>query len=197
MINVKVSRRSWVCRVMARGELSGSKVAIVIMLMLLAVPVRAEDGLVSCPKVSPSNNIYSSHAVYRDSVVALEMGDAQFPVFLALYRKTDGLCVKKVVDRYPVEGSSPNVQSLFFEMIKGKENLLLIVRWEVNHRGIGTYGDFYKIYAYENDGAGWLKTNKEVGDMKSLRGIDGYQDGQSSNFDLKDAAAVRKYLRDR
>jgi len=89
----------------------------------------------------------------------------------------------------------PNVDSLFFMDLKGKSNIFTIVHWDVNSRGIGTYGKYYQVYAYTKDGSGRLIENKRVVDNSAMTGMDGYQEGEESIFLYKTAGAVKSFFK--
>lgn len=89
----------------------------------------------------------------------------------------------------------PNLDSLFFLNLKGKPNIFTIVHWDVNSRGIGTYGKYYQIYAYVADEQGRLVENRSVVDNGEMTGMDGYQEGVESSFPYKTAGAVKSFFK--
>lgn len=78
--------------------------------------------------------------------------------------------------------------------IKGKPNIFTIVHWDVNSRGIGTYGKYYRIYAYTMDEKGRLIENRSMVDDSAMTGMDGFQEGRESSFPYKTAGAVKSLL---
>lgn len=103
------------------------------------------------------------------------------------------------LETFPHEGGRPIIESVFTENTdedKDKE-LIVLVRWEINHAGIGTDGNYYKAYVFDNsvinDDSKFNrldKTEKIIGE-----GIDGTREGKRVTFKHKTAEAIRKFLR--
>jgi hypothetical protein len=156
----------------------------------------AGDTTVACPVLSPNNGVFSADQIYRDSLVAIENGSEDYPVIVSLFLPSDGYCKKYVVAKYSHEGADPVVDSLFFEKIDDQVNLLTIVHWNVNHRGIGTFGNLYQVYAYKKGGqTGAFVENSEVTNNSVMTGIDGYDNGRPITFKYKTAGDIRKFLK--
>lgn len=99
-----------------------------------------------------------------------------------------------MLDRYSIEGSAPEVAAVFPYSVEGKLNLFVIVAWQVQNRGVGTYGTLYQVYAYGDDGAGGLTSNPIVASAAQMTGIEGVADGEPSHFDGKTADEVKKLI---
>jgi hypothetical protein len=99
------------------------------------------------------------------------------------------------VAKYSREGGDPNVDSIFFMGINGRINVFTIVHWDVNSRGIGTFGKYYQVYAYAPDPGGGLVENKMVVDNSEMSGMSGYQEGRQVSFSYVNADAVRSFFR--
>lgn len=139
---------------------------------------------------------------YRTTVVDggelsfIKTGDIEFPISLVMdVIKNDGIRDRVLVDKYDVAGTGPKVESLFFYPVNGVENVLVLISWELSSRGIGTYGTLYQVYAYEKSATNVLLVNKPISFDKNLSGIDGYQEGEEQSFVYKDAASIKKYLK--
>lgn len=171
----------------------------VACLLLASIWVSAHADVergVSCRTPSPKDEGFSAEKIYANSVIAVEKGDEAYPINLVLYRPDGSRCRRIVVAKYPREGSDPVVDSLFFFKINGQMNLLSIVHWDVNSRGLGTYGRFYQVYAYKNDDKlDMLFENNVIESNSMLRGMDGYEDGKSIVFAYKTADSVKRFLR--
>lgn len=148
-----------------------------------------------CPAVSPSTGVYSAGRIYKNSVVSVERNDADQTISLSIYRPNASGCEKTTFANYSIEGGAPNVDSLFFMDLEGKTNIFTIVHWDVNSRGIGTYGKYYQVYAYVTDDQGKLIENKSVVDNSAMTGMDGYQEGEESSFPYKTAGTVRSFFK--
>ncbi|MNZ94391.1 hypothetical protein D3C78_1134970 [compost metagenome] len=98
-----------------------------------------------------------------------------------------------IIDKYDVAGSPPHVESLFFYKIKENINAISIISWEINSRGIGTYGKLYQIFSYKNKD-GELTSNNTINLDSRMSGLDGHQDGEKSEFKLKTANDVKKFI---
>ncbi len=180
---------------MAReGTLTLCKYLLVMVVLLVSL---VSSGCVSartpCPQVDPSQKVYAA-SVYGDAVVAFEnSSDPNNPIDLVLYRGV-GSCSRTVVDKYSVEGSAPAVTAVFPYTVKGQPNLFIIVAWEINSRGVGTYGKLYQVYAYGKDGKGGLASSKLIADSDEMTGMEGTADGESSHFQGKNAIEVKRLL---
>ncbi|WP_162878262.1 hypothetical protein [Trinickia diaoshuihuensis] len=149
----------------------------------------------ACPIASPSTGVFSAGKIYQDAIISIERDDADQTISLSIYRPSSNGCVKNTFAKYSIEGGAPNVDSLFFMDLKGKPNIFTIVHWDVNSRGIGTYGKYYQVYAYTKDDQGRLIENKSVVDNSAMTGMDEYQEGQESTFLYKTAGAVRSFFK--
>ena len=166
-------------------------------LLLSSAPVAyasAADS-VACPTVSPSTGLFSAGRMYQGSVVSIERNDPDQAISLSIYRPDSSGCEKTTFAKYSIEGGAPNVDSLFFMSLKGKPNIFAIVHWDINSRGIGTYGKYYQIYAYTMDKKGRLIENRSVVDDVAMTGMDGYQEGKESAFPYKTAGAVKSFFK--
>ncbi len=164
--------------------------------MSLATSAHAgAGGVIACPALSPKNDVFSADQIYKDSWIAVENGSDDYPIFVSLFLSKDGGCKKYVVAKYSHEGADPIVDSLFFEKIDDQVNLITIVHWSVNHRGIGTFGNLYQVYAYKKSGqVGVLVENNKIVNNGMMTGIDGYDNGSPITFKYKTASAVREFL---
>ena len=133
--------------------------------------------------------------VQGGEVSVLSTDDREYPVSLVL-DITDGTGKKtrKLVDKYDVAGSPPKIDTVFFYPVRGVRNVIVLVSWELTSRGLGTYGDYYQVYAYEPGGGGLVPNNKIRFD-KHMTGIEGYQEGSPQSFLYKNAAAIKSYLK--
>jgi hypothetical protein len=152
------------------------------------------EEVVGCPVIAPSMSVFSSARIYSDSTVTIEKNSRKHKLYLSLYRRDGENCKKTIFATYSREGGDPIVDSLFFFKLKGSVNLFVIVHWDVNSRGIGTFGRIYQVYAYGKDSIGGLKENEFVINDDSMTGMDGYQDGVQVVFLYKNATAVKYFF---
>lgn len=155
------------------------------------------EHVVDCPVVNLQNNVFDASVLVENSIISIESGNAKYPLVLDLYRPTKDGCKKTEFARYPIEGGSPTVESLFFMLLRGRINAFFIVAWSVNNRGDGTYGKLYQVYAYSFDENGILVENKRVSEDDSMTGVEGYVEGRKSRFPYKAASDVRRYWRNK
>lgn len=148
-----------------------------------------------CPAASSTTGVFTAGKIYQDSVISIEKSDADQTISLSIYRSNSSGCEKSTFAKYSIEGGAPSVDSLFFMSIKGKVNIVTIVHWDVSSRGIGTFGRYYQIYAYAKDENGRLIENKSIADNSTMRGMDGYQEGEESTFSYKTAGAVKSFFK--
>lgn len=165
-----------------------------LIFALLLVVLMATSGCASanttCPQADASRKIFKT-SVYAGAVVAFEKSpDPDNPLDLVLYKGTDS-CTRNVVDKYSVEGSEPVIESVFSYVLKGQPSLFLIVSWNINSRGVGTYGKLYQIYAYEKDGNGGLASSQLISERDEMTGMEGTADNEPSHFDGKTATEAK------
>ncbi|WP_286790745.1 MULTISPECIES: hypothetical protein [unclassified Pseudomonas] len=134
-------------------------------------------------KIYENSRIYFSKPKNKDNktFLILEKGQA---------KKSP---LEVIIDTYETEGSPPKIESAFFYPIKKTVNLIVILSWSVNSRGIGTYGNLYETRFYKDEG-GCLKRNLDFQALKETTGFDGYQEGEEVSFNLKTASAVKKFI---
>jgi len=169
---------------------------VCLWLFLGAAPMAASASVstTACPKADAAHQVYAS-GVYADGVVAFEpSSDADYPVDVVLYRATNGACSKSRIDRYSFEGAPPKVEAAFPYPLRGQPRLFVIVSWAVNHRGEGTYGTLYQVYAYGQDGKGGLVPDKTIANSDAMTGVEGQADGEPTHFSGKTPAEVRKLV---
>ncbi|WP_233834735.1 hypothetical protein [Paraburkholderia sp. ZP32-5] len=194
--HIKRFLSSWVfCRSKIRlifGCLFGNA----LLLSATLVSASAEERPV-CPIAAPAASILSSEKIYKKSTIEIKKDNGEYPIILSLYRLTGSECKKTTFARYSKDGGNPNVDSIFFMRFDRVPNVFVIVHWEVNSRGVGTYGNYYQVYAYVLDGRGGLKENKVLINNSAMSGMDGYQEGRQVSFQLKSANALRKFLKNK
>lgn len=123
----------------------------------------ASEMWVKCPAARADRNIFKASRVSKDSIVAIEKREGNYPVALVIYsRSNNGLCDRSEFARYSIEGSPPTIESLFFYKLNGEINIFTIVSWAINNRGDGTYGTLYQIYAYRKGDDGYFRENKKI-----------------------------------
>ncbi|WP_321786552.1 hypothetical protein [Paraburkholderia sp. J94] len=166
-----------------------------VLLSSASLAYASASDATACPAASPSAGVYSADKIYKNSVVSIEKNDADQTINLSIYRSNSDGCEKTIFAKYTIEGGAPNVDSLFFLNLEGRQNIFTIVHWDVNSRGVGTYGKYYQVYAYVADGQGRLIENKSVVDNGVMTGMDGYQEGQETTFPYKTAGAVRAFFK--
>lgn len=102
------------------------------------------------------------------------------------------------VGRIGAEGGSPYIESVFMDNADDdpQKELFIIARWETRHRGLGTEGNYYKTYIYDDS------INREIGFNRVTAmeevigsGLDGQQAGETVSYNYKNASSIRKLLR--
>lgn len=186
--------RSWGCR-NSRIKRFFASLACYALVSSGSLAYAHASELVACPAVSPTSGIYSASKIYRGSIISVEKNETDQTISLSIYRPSSSGCEKTTFAKYSIEGGVPNLDSLFFLNLKGKPNIFTIVHWDVNSRGIGTYGKYYQIYAYVADEQGRLVENRSVVDNGEMTGMDGYQEGVESSFPYKTAGAVKSFFK--
>lgn len=162
------------------------------ILALMSAPSLA-SAHAACPRVDAAQRIFAS-AVHADGIVAFEKStNPDQPLDLVLYRGSDS-CSRTVIDSYSVEGGDPVIESVFPHTLEGQPGLFVIVSWEINSRGIGTWGKLYQIHAYTDDGHGSLAPARKLLKMNEMTGIEGTADHEESRFQGKNETEVKALI---
>ncbi|MBF8798108.1 hypothetical protein [Pseudomonas aeruginosa] len=132
-----------------------------------------------------STQIYNNSRVYFS-----KSQDKNHPIYLVMEKNKEPA---RVVDRYEVSGSDPTIETVFFYRIENAINIIALVSWEINSRGIGTYGKLYQVYAYK-DKNGELVRNQKIIKNNAMSGLEGYQDFHDASFKLKTAEEIKKFI---
>src|SRR5207253_7492475 len=90
------------------------KYLVIFQVVLFVSIANAKDTITPCPVVSPAQGVFPASQIHKGAIVAVEAGDDKYPISLVLYNSADGVCQRKVVAKYSIEGSVPQVDSLFF-----------------------------------------------------------------------------------
>ncbi|WP_124917990.1 hypothetical protein [Burkholderia cepacia] len=165
------------------------------MLFVFARGGYGAEYVANCPVESVENNVFDASPLVKNSRISIESGAAEYPLILDFYRPTKGGCKKEEFAQYSVEGGAPTVESVFFINFNKRPNVVLIVSWNINNRGEGTYGRLYHVYAYHFDESGELVENKRISEDGAMTGIEGYIEGRESRFRYRTALDVKKYWR--
>ncbi|QXG41259.1 hypothetical protein [Pseudomonas viridiflava] len=140
---------------------------------------------------------YKTDIIEGGELSVINTSDTEFPLSLVLNVTRDGVRSSRIfVDHYDVAGTSPKIESLFFYPVKRKKNIFVLVSWQLTSKGAGTYGTLYQVYAYEKEKNGILARNNVVTLDDHLSGIEGYQDGDEQHFCCKNAASIKRYVKD-
>lgn len=140
---------------------------------------------------------FKTDVIEGGELSVIKTNNVGFPVSLVLNITKGSVRSDRIfVDKYDVAGSDPKIESLFFYPVKEKKNVFVLVSWELTSRGIGTYGKLYQVYAYEKDLNNKLIRNKIIDFDNHLSGIEGYQDGEEQHFSYKDAASIKRYVKE-
>jgi len=134
-------------------------------------------------------NLYNHGELYFEKTSNFE-----YPVNFVLKYRCDKGVKKYIIDRYSHNGGIPEISSLFFHKINGISYIFTIVIWNINHRGIGTYGQYYQVYGYKKNNEGILIKDEIFEYDNNLSGIDGSDNGLESHFKYKTATDVKKYI---
>jgi hypothetical protein len=99
----------------------------------------------------------------------------------------------KVIDRYEIEGGSPDVVTVLY---RKNRDIIVLVKWGLRSLAADVQGDYYKIYVYRHAPENLIKPFSLRRDiMKKLgEGLDGAVNGRPVYFPCKDAASIRKAL---
>jgi len=103
-------------------------------------------------------------------------------------------CQPAIFDSYPIEGGNPQVDSVFAYPVNNEKHIFVIISWEVNSRGDGTYGKYYQVYSYHCENNGLVLNNKLMS-LSGMSGMDGYSMGEEVYFKNKTSQQVKDYIR--
>ncbi|WP_392562452.1 hypothetical protein RHO12_02935 [Orbus sturtevantii] len=136
-------------------------------------------------------NLYNDGELYFE-----QTSNFEYPINFVLKYQCDREIKKYIIDRYSHNGGVPEIESLFFYKINEVPYVFTIVLWNINHRGIGTYGQYYQVYGYKKNNGNILIKDETIEYDNNLSGIEGSDNGEESHFKYKTAAEVKKYIKE-
>lgn len=74
--------------------------------------------------------------------------------------------------------------------------MIVLVSWRQQHLAEGINGYLYQVYGYKYKGSK-LIANEEITKDSELNGLDGEFSGEEKSFKFKDAASIKKYLKEK
>lgn len=99
------------------------------------------------------------------------------------------------IDTFEYSDAPPEVMSVFFTSIKGKRNVVVLLRWNVNYSTNGIqYPYFYGIKIYQVHYSFGYKLFLDSDKDEQLSGFATYKNGQTFSFPLDNATKIKKYL---
>ncbi|CAB3762931.1 hypothetical protein [Paraburkholderia humisilvae] len=134
------------------------------------------------------------YITFLEEDYAREQGDPSRPYYDALMKWSCKNGETTIIDRYDVEGASPEIVTVLFWK---KRSLAVLVKWSINSHAADFQGDFYKVYVYRYvPSKAGNQFRKEEGVMKKFgEGWDGEWVGKNAvRYDFKDAASIKKRL---
>lgn len=101
---------------------------------------------------------------------------------------------KTQVDKYEVDGDTPNIDTVFFMKIHNVKNVIVLISWHQLHQTESINGKTYQVYAYKysNDS---LFINDMITKDPALNGMDGEFNGDEVHFNYKNAASIKQYIK--
>ncbi|WP_447088792.1 hypothetical protein ACOTR2_02050 [Enterobacter asburiae] len=97
---------------------------------------------------------------------------------------------KTQVDKYEVDGDTPNIDTVFFMNIHNVKNAIVLISWHQLHQAESINGNTYQVYAYKYSGNSLFK-NDIITKDPALNGMDGEFNGEEVQFKYKNAASIK------
>jgi hypothetical protein len=101
--------------------------------------------------------------------------------------------IPRVIDNYEIEGSSPDIVTVFY---RRRQDVIVLVKWSTNSWASDVQGDYYKIYVYR-----YTQKNPSKPFMPQLDIMRKLGEGWGSmigkkqvHYPYKDAASIRSAL---
>ena len=104
------------------------------------------------------------------------------------------------VDEILPEGGAPIIESVFTDQADKDpaKELFVLVKWEVGHAGLETEGSLFQVRIYDNaansDDCGMARI--DALEKRFGMGLEGLQEGEAVRYKYKNAAEIRKHLRE-
>lgn len=143
--------------------------------------------------------LYENGKIYFEKTL-----DENYPINFVLEYFKSNEKNKFIIDRYAADGANiielpekdidMEVVSVFFYTIQKEDYIFTLVRRGVIHKGIGLYGDAYKVYAYTKDKDGILKLDEKIANDNNLSGIEGISNWKETHFKYKTVKEIKKYI---
>lgn len=159
-----------------------SKILCILLFAFCSLPSYGRGEVVQGPfKIDGDKAIYFQ----RES-------NPDFP--LGLYY--DSGTKKTQVDKYEVDGDTPNIDTVFFMKIHNVKNVIVLISWNQLHQAESINGNTYQVYAYKysNDS---LFINDMITKDPELNGMDGEFNGDEVHFKYKNVASIKKYIKNK
>lgn len=98
------------------------------------------------------------------------------------------------IDRYEIDGDSPEIVTVFFWK---NQKTVILVKWSTNSQASDFQGDYYRVYVYDykkNQGEKPFVSRNDI-DKKFGEGWDGILNGRKVVYQYKDAKSIRSRLK--
>ncbi len=102
------------------------------------------------------------------------------------------------------EGGPPHIESVLLRNVDADSDMEILVlsRWEIRHSGMGTVGEYYRTYVFDQSLKHSLQAPRELERLPDIEriigeGFDGVSEGKSVNFPVKSADAIDQVLKAR
>lgn len=124
--------------------------------------------------LSQPNLVQGPFKIDGDDTVFIQREiDINYP--LALYFKGDSRVNKS--DTYEVNGSNPNIETVFFTNIKNDKNIIFLISWQQKYTAEGISRNSYQVYGYTYN-ENTLIINRIITNDPKLSGLDGEYGGK-------------------
>ncbi|OAT76789.1 hypothetical protein A9B99_22605 [Mangrovibacter phragmitis] len=156
-----------------------SKILFSLFFAFFSLPSYGQGEVVQGPfKIDDEKSIYFQREPNPD-----------FP--LGLYY--DSGTKKTQIDKYEMDGDTPNIDSVFFMRVHDVKNVIVLISWRQLHKTESINGKTYQVYAYKYSDDS-LFPNDMITKDPSLNGMDGEFNGEYMHFKYKDSASIKKYI---
>ncbi|WP_158940298.1 hypothetical protein [Burkholderia sp. S171] len=166
---------------------------LLLVCTLVSVPSLAQVGYVTSPTIS-ANDLRKGCSIFFQKDFKYSDSD---PLSSNIFNiQASWMCVGSqqiAIDRYEIEGSSPEILTVLFWK---HQRAVILVRWATSSQASDFQGDYYRVYVYD-----YRKNNVKkpfVGrndiDKRFGEGWDGILNGKKILYRYKDAKSIRSRL---
>lgn len=133
---------------------------------------------------------------FEDGLICFQnTPDKRHVDFFQSYSTPLGEIIKKI-DTFDYADAPAELMSVFFVPIAGKRNVVVLLRWNVDHESDGVrYPYHYEVKTYQNKYSSGYKLSLDLDKDPYLTGYQTINNGKTIDYPFDNAQKIIQYLR--